>query len=171
MTLLGDILRSYRSPGRVLRRRMAGERREAAALATLMLGCALIYVAQWPRLARAAESDPGIDLQARLAGALLAWIFIAPLLFYGLAALSHLGARALGGRGSFFAARLALFWALLAAAPLWVLWGALSGLPGPGVLQDVVGIAALVAFFGIWGAGLAAVERRPAPETSGVSRT
>ena len=35
-----------------------------------MLACALIFVAQWPRLSRAAFLDPSIELNARLAGAL-----------------------------------------------------------------------------------------------------
>jgi hypothetical protein len=43
---------------------------------------------------------------------LMALVFIAPLFFYLLAAISHGVARVLGGKGTGFGARLALFWAL-----------------------------------------------------------
>jgi hypothetical protein len=55
---------------------------------------------------------PGAPLQARLAITFFAWLMIWPLLFYGLGSLTHLIARALGGKGTFYSARLALFWAL-----------------------------------------------------------
>lgn len=160
MALTGDILESYRAPGRVLARRMRAPegRGEARALITLMLACFLIFVAQWPRLSREAYLTGG-DLDMMLGGALLGWLFIAPLLLYGLAGISHAIARRLGGQGTYLGARMALFWALLAAAPLWLLWGLLAGMVGPGIGLDVVGVAALVAFVAIWAVGLTHVER------------
>ena len=155
---VSDILRSYRDPAAVLARRMQGGR-EDRALVTLMLACALIFVAQWPRLSRAAFLDPSIELNARLAGALMGWIFLAPLLLYAVAALSHLAARLAGGRGSHFGARMALFWALLAASPLWLLHGLVAGFVGPGPQLALVGAVALAAFLAIWLIGLVAVER------------
>lgn len=156
MALTTDILRSYRSPGRVLRRRMAGSG-EDRALITVMLACALIFVAQWPRLSREAFLS-GQEAEMLIGGAMLGWLFLAPLVLYALAAASHLVARLMGGRGSFFGARMALFWALLAAAPLWLLWGLVAGLVGPGAGLDAVGIVALLAFLWIWIAGLWSVE-------------
>ena len=114
----------------VLRRKLAGGAREDRALATLFGACLLIFVAQWPGLSRAAHLEPEIPLDARLGGALMAWLFIAPLAAYVIAAVSHAVARLLGGRGSWFGARLALFWALLAASPLWLLNGLVAGLIG-----------------------------------------
>lgn len=154
-----DILRSYRDPAGVLRRRMAGGR-EDRALATLMLACALVFVAQWPRLSREAFLDPSIALEARLGGALLGWMFLAPLMLYAMAALSHLVAKLFGGRASWFGARMALFWALLAAAPLWLLNGLAAGFIGPGPLLQAFGLAAFGAFLGIWLTGLVSIERK-----------
>lgn len=158
MAVSRDILHSYRDPAAVLARRMRGGR-EDRALVTLMLACALIFVAQWPRLSRAAFLDPSIELNARLAGALMGWIFLAPPLLYGVAALSHLAARLAGGRGSHFGARMALFWALLAASPLWLLHGLVAGFVGAGPQLALVGAVALAAFLAIWLIGLVAVER------------
>lgn len=158
MSLSLDILRSYRDPAPVLRRRAASGAREDRALAILMLACALIFVSQWPRLARQAHLEPGIALDARFGGALLAWVFIAPLIFYALAALSHLVLRPFGARGGWHAARLALFWALLAAVPVWLLNGLVAGFIGPGPAQSLVGLVALAAFLLIWFRGLWALE-------------
>ncbi len=159
MALAGDIVASYRRPGHVLRRRMgAPDRAEGRALVTCMLACGLIFVAQWPRLSRESYLT-GQDLNMLLGGALLGWIFIAPLILYAVAGLSHAVVRRLGGRASYTEARMALFWALLAATPLWLLWGLLAGFSGPGPALDAVGIAALLAFVLIWAMGLRHVER------------
>lgn len=160
MALTADIVASYRAPGRVLRRRLGpGDGRgEARALVTLILACGLIFVAQWPRLSRESHlGDQPLDMA--LAGALLGWLIIAPLALYGLAGLSHVVARAFGGRATFLEARMALFWGLLAAAPLWLLWGLVAGLAGAGPALDVTGLVALGAFLALWLAGLWSVER------------
>ena len=125
MALIPDIPATYRSPRAVFRRQLALGPREDRALLYLLLACGLIFVAQWPRLAARGISGRRRCRSMRgSAGALLAWVFIAPLALYGLAALSHLAARGLRGQGTGYTARLALFWALLAAAPLWLLNGA-----------------------------------------------
>jgi len=159
MAVTRDILASYRRPGAVILRRTAGPVREDRALITVIVACMLIFVAQWPRLSRQAF-ETGQDFDTLLAGALQAWLFIMPLALYGLAALSHMVARLMGGRGSWWEARMALFWALLAASPLWLLWGLVAGFVGPGTGLDIVGLIALVAFLTIWILGLWAVERQ-----------
>lgn len=158
MPLTADIAATYRSPRGVLRRQLASGVREDRVLFYLMLACGLIFISQWPLLSRQAHLDPSVPLAARLGGALMAWLFVAPLVFYLLAGLSHLVARALGGRGSFFTARLALFWSLLAATPLWLLFGLVSGFIGPGPAKDLVGLLALAGFLAIWLLSLAEAE-------------
>lgn len=159
MALTTDILASYRSPRRVMRRKLAAGAGEDVALFYLLVACALIFVAQWPVLSRQAFEDPSVPLSARLGGALMAWLFIAPLLMYLLAALSHLLARAFGGAGRYVDARLALFWALLAAAPLWLLNGLVAGFIGPGPELTIVGAIALAGFGTIWLLSLIEAER------------
>lgn len=149
---------SYRGPGRVIRRRIgSADRGEARALITLMLACAIVFVAQWPRLSREAHLT-GRDLDMLIGGALLGWLFIVPLVLYGIAGISHLIMRPFGGGASYLEARMALFWGLLAASPLWLLWGLTAGLVGQGPALDATGLVAFVAFLALWLAGLYAVE-------------
>ena len=160
MSLTGDILLSYRQPRRVIRRRLDAGPREDRALALLIGACLLMFAAQWPRLARAAHLHGEIPLEVAIGGALFGWLFVAPLGLYLLAWLSHLVARLLGGRGSAFGARMALFWALLAAAPLFLLQGLVAGLIGPGPELAATGLVALGAFLLIWGICLVEAETR-----------
>lgn len=155
MSVAADIWQSWRTPRRVLARLLAQGQREDRALAFLMIGCALIFVSEWPRLGRTAGDAP---LEARLGGAMLAWLALMPLVLYGLAALSHLAARVLGGRGSYFGARLALFWAVLAAAPLWLAAAAVETV-APGPAGRLAGALALAALAWIWLGGLYEAER------------
>ncbi len=158
MSALTDIAATYRGPGATIRELIGRGRREDRALAILMAACLLIFVAQWPRLARQAHLS-GEDLNMLLGANLMAWIFLAPLVFYGLAGLSHLVARLLGGQGSFYGARIALFWPLLATSPLLLLHGLVAGFIGPGPQLTLVGAIWLALFLWFWIAGLIAVER------------
>ncbi len=125
--------------------------REDRALAVLMAACLLVFVAQWPALARAAHLDPSVPLAARIGGALMGWLFIAPLLLYGIAGLVQAALWLAGRRACGTAVRLALFWALLASAPLWLLHGLMRGIVGTGALTAVVGFGVLGAFLLLWG--------------------
>lgn len=154
MALSSDILRSYRSPRVVLRELVARDRREARALFYLLLACALVFVAQWPRLAREAHLSDAIPLQGLMAGALFGWLFIAPLFLYGIGALLGLVLRVAQPGADGFAVRLALFWALLAVSPLVLLQGALAALTGPGALALLTGLAVLGVFGAVLVAGL-----------------
>lgn len=161
MAVTSDIAASYRGPGRVVRRLLQMGQREDRALAFLMAGCVLVFVAQMPRLAREAH-ETGQELNMLMGASLLAWVIFAPILFYVIAALSHLLARLVGGRGDWYGARLALFWALLAAAPVLLLHGLVAGLIGPGPALDMAGGLALGVFLWFWLAGLRQAERAPA---------
>ena len=158
MSVSADIVATYRGPGRVMRRLLAMGQREDRALAILMAGCALVFIAQMPRLAREAHLT-GQELNMLLGGALLGWLIIAPLAFYGFAALSHLFAKLLGGRGDWFGARLALFWSLLASGPLLLLNGLVAGFIGPGAALNAVGFVWLIVFIWFWVTGLWQAER------------
>lgn len=159
MSVTRDIVRGWRAPRQVMRERLQQGPREDRALAILMVACLLLFIAQWPGAARQAHLDPTVPLNARLAGALMATLFIAPLMFYALGAFSHLVARLLGGRGSFYGARLALFWSLLMVSPLVLLQGLVAGFIGAGVQASVTGAVVLAAFLFFWAATLYEAER------------
>jgi len=164
MSATRDIVESYRNPARVMRRHLAQGPREDRALMFLMLSCVLLFMAQWPRLARKAAIDDTVTLEALLAGALFGWVFVAPLFFYGLAALSRLVARMAGGKGTYSTARIALFWSLLTIAPLALARGLVSGLVGPGPVDMIAGLIVLGFFGYLWFANLRAAERPAAVE-------
>lgn len=158
MSVSQDIVATYRRPGTVVRRLLARGQREDRALAILMAACLMVFISQWPPLSRQAHLD-GVDVNPLLGGALLAWLIIAPLILYALAAGSHLVAKPLGGQGTFYGARLALFWALLAASPLFLLNGLLAGFVGSGPGPKAVEFISFVVFLWFWFAGLRAAER------------
>ena len=103
--------------------------------------------------------DDTIPLDARIGSALLAWIFIMPLVLYGLAALSRLVAKAFGGQGTPFGARIALFWTVLVVSPLMLLRGLVSGFIGDGVEMMITDGVVTLAFFAHWWAALREAER------------
>ncbi|MEC8582215.1 MAG: YIP1 family protein [Pseudomonadota bacterium] len=157
MPVTTDIVASYRRPAQVMRRLLSAGTREDRALAMLMAGCVLAFISQLPRLSREAHLT-GEELNPMLGGALFAWLFIAPLMFYLIAALSHLVARLFKGKGDWFGARLALFWAFLAASPLMLLNGLTAGFVGPSAALTLVGFVWFVAFMVIWLVSLKVAE-------------
>ncbi|MFX0541052.1 YIP1 family protein [Roseovarius sp. S4756] len=157
MAVTRDIVATYRGPRAVMRRLLEMGQREDRALAILMAGCIVMFVAQWPRLAREAYLT-GQELNPLLGGALLAWAFIAPLILYLIALTSHWIAKLLGGDGTGFGARMALFWALLAASPLVLLHGLVAGFVGSGAGHTAVGFVWFIAFAMFWISGLREAE-------------
>lgn len=159
MAITSDIAATWRAPRAKIRQMLGAGVDEGRAIAILMGALALIFVAQTPRLAREAHLDPVVPLDARMGVTLFALVFMAPLLFYGVAAISHLAARAMGGKGSWYGARLALFWSLLCTVPLMLLQGLVAGVIGQGPAATMVGLGVALAFVWIWINMLIEVER------------
>lgn len=149
MSVTSDIVASYRRPGQVMARHLAAGVREDRALIFLMAACLMFFVSRLPVLAREAHFA-GEDMGPSLGGALMAWIFVAPLLLYTLAGVLGVILRSLGCKGAgWFETRLALFWSLLATSPLLLLSGLTEGFLGQGPELTLVGIVWLLAFVGI----------------------
>jgi hypothetical protein len=159
MAVTTDILATYRHPRQVIRRLLDGPIHEGRALAYLMLGCVLVFIAQWPRLSRDAAFNPDHDMTELASGELMVWIFYAPLAFYFLAAVAHMVARLFGGQGNWYTARMATFWTLVALSPLWMLRGLVAGFIGPGVALEATRLVALMVFALLWVATLREAER------------
>ena len=90
-------------------------------------------------------------------GAILAVLFVMPLLAYALAALVAALSRLTSKPVSGLESRLALFWALLAVSPAMLLAGLTAGLVGPGLPLALTHWLAGLGFLVIWGAGLRAL--------------
>jgi len=159
MAATRDIIASYRNPAAVVRRLLGQGTREDRNLIYLMVACLIFFVAQTPRLAREAYLT-GTELNMLLGGTLLAWLFIAPLIFYILAAGTQIILRVLRGNVTGFNTRLALFWALLASSPLVLLHGLTAGFVGPGIELQIVGLIWLCVFLWFWVSGLLVAYRQ-----------
>lgn len=162
MSITSDIFRTWRRPATVLREKLAEGPREERGLILLFAACLLLFVAQWPRLSREAfvareaavqagtplDQVPGI--QALLGINFFVYLFVLPLIFYGIAAVSSLVIRVFGGRIGAWEARFSLIWALLCTAPLMLFQGLLAGFKGPGTAVMVVGVLVGLAFLWLW---------------------
>ena len=149
------IVQSWWAPGRVV-----GSLRgtpERVLIVILMAAMLIFLIAQAPGHARAAHLDPSVPLDARMGGALLAVMFMMPLLAYALAELVAFLSRLTPWPVASQDSRLALFWALLAVAPAMLLSGLTEGFAGPGAALTLTRAVAGLGFLVIWGAGLRAL--------------
>ena len=146
------IMQSWWAPGRVVASlRGAPER---VLIVILMAAMLIFLIAQAPGHARAAHLDPSVPFEARMGGALLAVMFMMPLLAYALAEVVAFLSRLTPWPVASPDSRLALFWALLAVAPAMLLAGLVEGFVGPGAALSLVRVVAGFGFLVIWGAGL-----------------
>lgn len=160
MAVSQDIVATYRGPGKVVQRLLSLGQREDRAFLFLLMACVLIFVAQAPFQSRSAFMDPTVPLNARLYWSALFFIFLLPFGLYLLAGASHLIAKVVGGKGSFYGARIALFWGLLASTPLILLNGMVAAFIGPGPEQTAVAVIWFVIFIWFWLRGLIVSETR-----------
>lgn len=157
MSVTNDIVASWRNPGKATLRHLSRGRSEAFAFALLVVFLILAFVARWPTAARVSALQPEVPVFPQLMAAGLATLATIPV-WYGLAALSRLAAGAMGGSGSWYGARIALFWSLVAVSPLVLLTGLVAGMIGPGTQLSLVGSITFVAFLIHWLLALKAVE-------------
>ncbi|WP_457774326.1 YIP1 family protein [Phycobium rhodophyticola] len=149
-----DIVATYRGPRRVVRRILDAGINEPRALVILLAGCAVMFIAQWPRLSRLSV-ESGDALNPLLGGALIGLMFYLPLALYALALVTFAILRLAGGKGTTaYAVRIALFWALLASAPIMLLWGLTAGFVGQGPAMTAVGVLWCAMFLWVWISGL-----------------
>ncbi|NDV00981.1 hypothetical protein [Pseudoroseicyclus tamaricis] len=161
MAVTTDILASWRHPRGVMRRLLAAGRREDRALAFLMIGCLIIFVAQWPRLVRTSELT-GAELSQLIGYEFFAWLIVWPLALYVLLALGAGILKLFRSRIEGWQLRLAFFWALLASTPGALLYGLMAGFVGPGPGTNLVGAVWIAGFCLIFGGAVAEAARQGA---------
>jgi hypothetical protein len=159
MTVSTDMLATWRTPRVVLRRHLARGVSEPFAFTLLLVFLILAFIGQWPAAARDAYLADEPSAAPRILARALAVLATIPF-WYGLAALSRVVARALGGQGTWYAARIALFWALATVSPLMLLQGMVGGMIGTGPALGLVSVAAGIAFLWLWLTLLHEAERR-----------
>lgn len=153
-----DIVASWRSPRAAIRRHVARGISEPFAFSILLVFLIVAFVAQWPLAAREAFLADQTSVAPRMLALALAVLATIPL-WYGLAAISRIVARWLGGQGSWYRARLALFWALATVSPLMLLQGLVAGMIGPSPALWLMTAVVGVAFLWLWLTMLHEVER------------
>jgi hypothetical protein len=159
MAVTNDILATYLHPRVVIRRHLARGTSEPFAFTLLLVFLVLAFIGQWPQAAREAYLAQEASVAPRLLPRALAVLATIPL-WYGLAAVSRLIARVMGGGGSWYAARLALFWALATISPLMLLQGLVAGMIGMGPALWLVSAGVGAGFLMLWLVMLHEVEVR-----------
>ncbi|MDR0808339.1 MAG: YIP1 family protein [Gemmobacter sp.] len=149
MAVTSDIMESWRRPRAVFRRHLARGRSEAFAFSLLCVFLLIALISRYPAAARVSALDPKVPVPPQILGTALGLLAAIPLL-YTLAALSHLVARTFGGRGGWYGARMALFWALVTVTPFLLLSGIVAGLIGPGPQLWCAGGLTFAAFLFQW---------------------
>lgn len=154
MGIVADIGRTWRhGPRPVVAEHVARGPNESGTFALLFLGCVLVWIGQWPRLMREAElglPDAGPGFQQLVGTALVTWLMVMPLVFFGMAALASLASRLLRGGVAPWTARVALFWSWLAASPLALVAGLAAGFTGDSGLANAAAILWIAVFAGFW---------------------
>lgn len=149
MAVTAEILASWRAPRLGMRRHLARGKSEPFVFSLLLVFLIVAFIGQWPVAAREAYLANDGSVSARVMARALAVLATIPL-WYGLAALSHLIARLAKGQGSWYSARLALFWALATVSPLMLLQGMVAGMIGPGPALLLVNSTVGLGFFYLW---------------------
>jgi F0F1-type ATP synthase membrane subunit c/vacuolar-type H+-ATPase subunit K len=174
MALSNDIFRTWRAPRRVVRGLIEQGPREDRLIFVVMVACFLMFIAQLPVMARIAHlsaeavaADPTREVLERdmlIGTAFFGWMMIMPLMLYLVAGLSVLVLRLVRRPVAGHSARLALFWALLAAAPAALLVGLMNGMVGQGPGTTLVGMVWVAAFLVFWVQGLREGMATPAEQ-------
>jgi hypothetical protein len=158
MSITTDLVATWTRPRAILRQHLARGQSEPFALSFLLVFLVLAFVGQWPVAAREAFLAGEPSATPRIVAVAYGVLLLIPLA-YLLAALSRLVARALGGQGTWYGARIALFWALAAIGPLFLLQGLVAGMIGPGPALTLVTVVVGVAFLWLWTTLLREAER------------
>ena len=158
MSVTSDIIESWCRPRAAVRRLLERGGSESFLLTFLLIFLLLAFAAASPNLAREAFLKPEVQLPQRLFAAALGLLATIPV-WYLLAALSHLVARAVGGRGSYYGARLALFWALVVISPAMLVHGLVLAMADNPGFSALFGFGVAAGFVTLWILMLREVER------------
>lgn len=158
MTVSADMITTWRAPRASLRRHLARGQSEPFAFTLLLVFLILTFIGQWPVAAREAFFANEPSSAPRILARALAVLATIPF-WYALAAFGRIAARAMGGQGTWYGARIALFWALATVSPLMLLQGMVAGMIGPGPALWLVSTVTGIAFLWLWLTMLHEAER------------
>jgi hypothetical protein len=161
MSITTDIVDGWVRPKEVMRRHIARGVSEPFAFSLLVAFLVLAFISLWPQLSRQSLMQPEVPMVQRVVAAGLALLASIPA-WYLIAAITRWIARALGGQGDHYRARLALFAALVAVSPAMLLQGLVAGMIGPGPQLLLIQTLVALGFVWIWMSMIMVAERRDA---------
>lgn len=158
---VADIVGAYGGLRASMRNQIERGNDEPRLMAYLAFGCFVIFLSFLPRLL--ATDLSGTDQS--IAAGIIIWFFVvmffAPLMLYGIAAISHMIAKGFGAKGPYQNARHAIAWMLVVLSPALIVKAMLSSvfitLEVPLALSILNAVLALIVLR-IWGAFLAECE-------------
>lgn len=142
MSLVLNIVRTYRRPRAVVKGLISQELREPQVFFFNALFCVLVLFVQLPVLSLRADTS-SMSYEELRSGTIMGVLFVLPLLLYGLALVLGGVLRVLRNPAPGLWVRLALFWSLLAVTPLMMVHSALSATLGQ--TEAVIGFGFVVA--------------------------
>ena len=165
MSATREIVKAYRGFGASMRRQIESSPGEERLLVYVVIACLIYFVARVPDLLSlsASQATEEVSSIAVFITNLVGSFFFAPLMLYGLAAMSHIIARAFKGSGSFFNARLALFWALLITAPIALITTIIQTAFPAEWLAQALWMAKFLLFAYVWACCLSVAENYKTP--------
>ncbi|RED13253.1 YIP1 family protein [Pontivivens insulae] len=171
MSLVNEVFAAWGNPRAAMARRLDAGDGEERALFYLMVALTIQAVASLPETVMLAgqAGSPEDEIGPLTFASFTFRIIVGALVMYALGAAAHGVARLFKGQGSWFGARLALFWSLFSAAPFYLLAGGILAvalvLNVPVLVEGawILGIAAQLVFLWVWAGSIAEVEgfRRP----------
>lgn len=156
MSLVRDIIGSYRSPRKTVRAQLnAGVREEVNLFYVMMFGL-MNFVSQLPNIAKTAATTSQ-SLAGLTAQQFVASVFMMPLMLYVIAAVVHMIMRVFNSKATYGEARRVLFWAALVTVPFVLILGIVSAFFSLNVTL-AVSILTLLVFCWQWTYGLTESE-------------
>jgi len=141
------ILASYLSPTKAFTQKLGEGVSETKIFIWLLVSCFLSFLARLPLLSREVHLDVnGPPLDSMIGGVLVSFIFMAPLVFYGLSVILCLLFRVWFNDLKWLYFRGAFFWSLLAVSPLVLVRGVLVGIFGVSAYIDIISVLVFLYF-------------------------
>lgn len=156
MSLVVEIFSSLRHPRKTIKKQLDAEVSEERNLFFVMFFAVMSLLAQLPTIAIEARSSE--ESFANLTALKLAsFIFVTPLVLYGIAFIFNQAMRFFGGHANGAQARRVLFWAAVTSIPFLLLSGLINGL-GAEKYAVIISIVTVLVFLWQWGIGMHEAE-------------
>ncbi|MGB0960360.1 MAG: YIP1 family protein [Halocynthiibacter sp.] len=160
MSITARMKTAYLAPRRSVRQLLQDGVGDQQILGFVMIACLLFFTAKVPELSKTAHlNSEGPAFSTLVLGAFMGAMFFAPLFFYALAGVQRLVAKVVGGKGTWFSARLSLFWSLLLISPFVLFRGLLVAFNSNQAQATTINSIIFWVFLALWGAAIWECEK------------